>query len=147
MSLARKLQQGIGGSAEINLHITPSGGTYTSSDTVTINIYENSLNVPVNAVQANLSYPAGILQFQAIDTSASLFTSTAQSSGGGGTVQVGVGILSSSLTGNQLVATVTFSVIGTGTVPIVFTSGSAVIRASDSTDVLQQKSGANFTAS
>lgn len=147
MSLARKLQQTTADVAEINLHMNPSGGTYTSSDTITLHIYENSLTVPVNAVQANFSYPSGVLQFQAIDTSASLFTSTAQSTGGGGTVQIGVGILSSSLTGNQLVATVTFTVISTGNVPLVFTSGSAIIRASDSTDVLQQKSGANFTAS
>lgn len=141
----RRLQRGSSTGAE--LYITPSTGAYSNGATVTITVRENSGDIPVNAVQANLSYPTARLQFQSISTATSAFTTTLQSSGGGGTVQIGVGLLGSSVTGNAIVATVTFTVIGAGATAIQFTAGSGIAATSDSSDVCGKRTGANYTLS
>ncbi len=127
------------------LYITPASGSYSNGSTVTVTIMENSYADAVNAVQANLTYPTNRLTFQSISTTNSNFTTTIQSEGGSGTVQVGVGLLGNTLTGAQEVARVTFTANGTGSAAISFAAGSGIARASDSTDICQQQSGATYT--
>ncbi len=127
------------------LYSSPSTGSYSNGATVTVQIRMNSGGTAVNAVQANLSYPATRLQFSSINTTGSPFTTTIQNSGGGGTVQLGVGILAGSTSGDQLVGTVTFTAISTGSATVAFTAGSGIARASDSTDICQNKVGATYT--
>lgn len=131
------------------LYITPPGGSYSNGATVTITIRENSYSTPVNAVQANLTYPAAQLQFQSISAGAgtSPFTTVLQSTGGSGSVQIGVGLLGNSVTGDAVVATVTFTVIGTGTAPIQFAAGSGIAKTSDSSDICKKKTGSSYTLS
>lgn len=140
---ARRLQRAPVSGAE--LYLAPASGSYSNGATVTVTIKENSYSTLVNAVQANLTYPAGQLQFQSINTATSAFTSTLQSNGGGGSVQIGMGILSGSVTGDAIVAVVTFTVIGTGTAPITFTAGSGIAQTSDSTDICKKKTGSSYT--
>lgn len=142
---ARRLQRAPVSGGE--LYITPASGSYSNGATVTITIRENSYATPVNAVQANLTYPSGQLQFQSINTSSSPFTTTLQSSGGSGSVQIGVGLLGDSVTGDAVVATVTFTVIGTGTAAITFAAGSGIAKTSDSSDVCKKKTGSSYTLS
>lgn len=141
----RRLQSASPTGAE--LYITPSTGTYTNGSSFTITIRENSGSVQVNAVQANLTYPAARLQFQSISTATSGFSDTLQSTGGSGTVQIGMGELGGSVTGDAIVATVNFTVIGTGAGNIAFTTGSGIARTSDSTDICKKLTGANYTLS
>lgn len=141
----RRLQSASPTGAE--LYITPATGSYTNGSTVTITIRENSGSTQVNAVQANLSYPTARLQFQSISTSSSAFTTTLQNTGGSGTVQIGVGILGSSVTGDAIVATVTFTAIGAGAAAVQFTAGSGIAATSDSSDICKKRTGANYTIS
>lgn len=143
--LGRRLQSAVSSGAE--LYITPATGSYTNGSTFTITIRENSGSVPVNAVQANLSYPTGQLQFQSISTATSAFSDTLQSTGGSGTVQIGMGELGGSVTGDAIVATVTFSVVGTGSATVQFTAGSGIARTSDSTDICKKRTSATYTLS
>lgn len=142
---ARRIQRVSAAGGE--LYLTPASGSYSSGTTVTVTIKENSGSTPVNAVQANLTYPSSQLQFQSINTSTSPFTTTLQNSGGSGTVQIGVGALGSSVTGDAIIAIVTFTVIGTGTAAVQFAAGSGIAQTSDSTDICKKKTGSSYTLS
>ena len=58
-----------------------------------------------------------------------------------------MGTLGTSVTGDAIVAVVTFTVIGTGTAPITFAAGSGIAQTSDSTDVCKKKTGSSYTLS
>ena len=142
---ARKLQQAANKTAPIRLYLTPSQGTYNVGDTLVVTIREDSLTTPVNSVQADLTYPTAQLQYVSTSTTGSNFTTTVSNSGGGGTVQLSMGILASSLTGDQFMAQITFNVVGSGAAAVAFAAGDGIARASDATDVCQAKLGANYT--
>lgn len=142
---ARRLQGGTPKGAK--LYITPASGALTNGNTLVITIREDSGGDPVNAVQASLTYPAARLQFQSISTASSAFTTTAQSTGGSGSVDIGVALLGSSVTGNRIVATVTFTIISTGSAAITFDPESGIARSTDSVDICKQKIGASYTIS
>ena len=142
----RRLQKGSKVDGAV-LYLTPASGTFSNGSTVVVTVMANSYTEAVNAVQANFSYPTNRLTFQSIDTSHSNFTTTIQSDGGSGSVQIGVGLLGSSLNGAQEVARVTFSASGTGSASLSFTSGSGIARASDSTDICKKQTGSSYTIS
>lgn len=127
------------------LYLAPATGSYASGATITMTIRMSSGSVGVNAVQANLTYPTAQLQFVSTSTAGSPFTTTIQNSGGSGSVQLGVGILAGSTSGDQLVGTVTFTALNAGSAAVSFAAGSGIAKASDSTDICQQKRGALYT--
>lgn len=129
------------------LYLSPTSGGYHIGDTVTMAVRENSFTTAVNSVQANLTYNASVLQFQSSDISASPFEISVQNTGGSGTIQIALGSFDGSVTGDQLVSTVTFTVLATGTAAVAFTTGSGIARTSDSSDICNQKLGASYTAS
>lgn len=92
--------------ASPNITLAPSATSVTAGDTVTVTISEDSGTEPVNAVQANLSYPANLLQYVSTGDNAK-FDIDAQTSVSGGTVQIARGTLTP-VTGAQAVATLTF---------------------------------------
>lgn len=141
------MQQAAGGATGAVLYITPASGNLTNGNTLIVTIRENSFSDAVNAVQANFSYPTNRMTFQSISTSSSAFTTTIQSDGGSGSVQIGVGILGSSVTGDREVARVTFTLTGAGAAALAFTAGSGIARASDSIDICKSRRGSNYTIS
>lgn len=142
---ARRFQRSTSNSGSPKLYLTPSLGSYANGGTLIVTIMANSYSQAVNAVQANLTYPTGRMTFQSIDTSHSNFTTTIQSSGGSGNIQIGVGLLGSTLTGLQEVARVTFSLISTGSAALPFAAGSGIARASDAVDICNATIGATYT--
>lgn len=103
------------------VYLNPLSQTYPANTTFTVEIRENSGTTTVNAVQANFSYPANMLTFVSIDTTGSAFPTSAQGTGANGQVAIAQGIIGS-LTGDQLVAKVTFktnSVTGVASLPFV----------------------------
>ncbi len=146
---ARKLQQvnktSSGSSDSARLYLSPNWGTRQVGSTLVVDIYEDSGATPVNGVQANLTYPTAQLQYASSTNSGSAFTSQLQNTGGSGTVQIAVGTLSTPPTGPQLVASVTFNIIGTGAAAIAFDTGSAVTRANNPADILTSTTGGNYT--
>lgn len=114
------------------LSISPASGSVVQGNNLTVGIYEDSGTDQVNAVQANLSYPASQLSFVSIDASTSAFEINAEGSGGAGSVRIGRGT-TTPVSGKQLVAYVTFSATASsGTAAVTFASGSGVVRSSDS---------------
>ncbi|MEO6513402.1 MAG: cohesin domain-containing protein [Candidatus Saccharimonadales bacterium] len=146
---ARRLQQSTAVSTSvIKLYLTPSQGAHIVGDTVVVTIREDSLTTPVNSVGVDLTYPAGMLQYQSSSTTGSGFTTTIQNTGGSGAVNIAVGILAGSVTGDQLVGTVTFLVIGTGQADVTFDPTSGIARAAPpNDDVCQAKLNASYTIS
>jgi chitodextrinase len=121
------------------LSLTPASAIQNNGSIFQVSIYEDSGTAPVNAVQANLSYPATGLQLNSIDATNSAFPLSAQQTGANGTIQIARAINGGTapVTGKQLVATLTFqSLLSTGSATVTFTSGSAVVSSIDNTGLI-----------
>jgi hypothetical protein len=117
--------------------LNPSTPSIGISTIFTVQVRENSGTTAVNAVQANFSYPANLVDFVSIDTTGSAFDIDAPSSGGSGQVSIARGLASTSVTGDKLVATVTFKSKTTGgSIPMAFTTGTALVSYSTNSDIL-----------
>jgi len=126
------------------LYLSPASGSVSKGSILTVSIRENSGNEPVNSVQANLSYPANLLDFVSINSS-SAWGVVAQNSGGSGSVQIARGALPA-VSGDQLVASVRFRAkTDSGTASINFASGSAVVSASSNKDVKSGERGGSYS--
>lgn len=126
------------------LYLSPASGSVSKGSILTVSVRENSGNEPVNSVQANLSYPANLLDFVSISSS-SAWGVVAQNSGGGGSVQIARGALPA-VSGDQLVASVRFRAkTDSGTASINFASDSAVVSASSNKDVKSGERGSSYT--
>lgn len=143
-SFGRRLQQSAG---TTTIYLSPAKGSYASGNNFTVKIRENSGGSPVNTVQANLTYPQALLQFVSADTTGSPFTTTVQNTGGSGTVNLGVGLLAGSVTGDQLVGTITFKVLAAGSAAVSFTTGTGVASSISNTNILQVENGGSYTLS
>ena len=126
------------------LYLAPSSASYASGATFNVAVRINPNGENVNAIQANLTYPTGQLQYQSTNTSGSGFDITAPSSGGSGTVSIARGS-TTGVTGDVVVATVVFKAIATGSAPVGVTASSAAPRTSDATDALGSRIGATYT--
>ena len=130
--------------ASATMSLSPGSSSIAQGSTLTVSIYENSGDEPVNAVQANLSYPADLLDFVSISSSPA-FSIGAQNSGGGGGVQIARGALPA-VTGNQVVAYVRFKAkTSSGSAAVGFAGGSSVISANSNSNILAGTSGANYS--
>jgi hypothetical protein len=129
------------------LYLTPASGTYNIGSSVNVQIWANTGTDSSNAVEADLSYPQAQLQFVSIDGTGSAFGIAAAGSGGSGSVTIARGVTGGQppVTGAVLVATVKFNVIASGSAPITFKNSSAIVRASDSTNILNTTVGATYT--
>ncbi|MEO7904315.1 MAG: cohesin domain-containing protein [Candidatus Saccharimonadales bacterium] len=147
--LARRLQRAVPDtkSSVPRLYLTPVTGIFATGATFTMTIKEDSRSVAVNAIQANLTYPTTRLEFISINTSTSPFTTTVESTGGSGSVKIGVALLGGSRTGDQIVATVTFKASTSGSAVVSFAAGSVIASEADSTDICQLRQDANYTIS
>lgn len=114
-------------SAPQGLYFSPTGTSLTAGQTLTVQVRENSGTSSVNAVQANFSYPSDLLKFNSINAGSSAFSVAAPSSGANGKISIARGS-TAPLTGDQLIATVSFTVLpGHGNATLAFTSGSALV--------------------
>jgi hypothetical protein len=123
------IQVAAAGSATLTL--TPASATENTGGTFTEDVYENSGSVGVNAVEANVIFNVTAFQYisSADGSSAgSPFTMCPKSSGlnaAGNEVMIGCAITSTNTTGSQIVAQITFKVLGVpGQTNLVFDNGS-----------------------
>jgi hypothetical protein len=141
-SFGRRLQQSVG---TTTLYLTPAKDSHATGTTFTVQVREDSGGAPVNSVQANLTYAQTLLQFVSADTTGSPFTTTAQNTGGSGSINLGVGLLGGSTTGDQLVGTITFKVLSAGTATVSFAADSGVASATSNTNICQSETSATYT--
>ncbi len=130
------------------LSLSPSSGSYVVGSNVAVQIRADSKTDLVNAVQASLTYDAAKLQYVSIAEGTAFPTVAATSTGTSGVIRLARATLpGAEVSGSNLVATVTFKVLGnTGTTNVSFDSAfSYIVRSSDNADVLGTTNGATFT--
>lgn len=134
-----------------SLYLSPASGTYKVGETLSVAIRENSYTDQVNSVEADLSYTAAKLQLVGSPSiSNSAFKLQVVNSGGGGSISLTLGVQpangsATSVSGDQLVANVTFKVLASGVTDVVFNSSSAVLSATTNTNVASTMTGGSYT--
>src|SRR3989304_6057950 len=130
--------------ASASLFLSPASSSVSQGSIITVSVRKNSGSKPVNAVQANLSYPADKLDYVSISNS-SAFSIVAQNSGGGGSVQIARGA-NPAVTGNQLVASVRFKAkVASGTATVSIAAGSSVVSASSNSNIMTSTGGGSYS--
>jgi chitodextrinase len=130
------------------LSLSPATSNIGLGNNFTVSVYENSGSTAVNAVEADLTFPTTKLQFVNVDASSSAFGVEAASAGNNtnGTVTLARGVSNgATVTGNQLVAVVTFEAAGTGSAAINFANSSAIVEAAGNTNILGSETGGTYS--
>ncbi|MFI5240735.1 MAG: fibronectin type III domain-containing protein [Candidatus Saccharimonadia bacterium] len=143
-----------GHAASDTLSLVPSSSTVSLGSNFTVAVHENSNTDAINAVESDLTYDKTKLNLVSIDTT----TNTNFNSPAGacpsvspspisntGTIQIACAKFTSTLTGDQVVANITFTAIGTGAAAVSFANTSSIIRASDTVNVLAGSTGGTYT--
>jgi hypothetical protein len=132
---------------DAKLYIQPSNQQVVSGASTTFEVWVDTGNQPVNAVQANLTYPVDSFDFGSVDAKGSAFEIQASSTGGEGKVTIARGHVGD-IKGKALVAKVVLKAKDTkGDAQIEFAAGSAVVRSTDHVDILKQKTGGTLKVS
>jgi len=129
------------------LYLTPASGTISVGSTLSVQVRLNTGGEGVNGVSAYLSYPADKLDVVWISYG-SAFSIAAEGAYGGGAIRISRGNISA-VSGNVLLATIGFRGKTVGSATASFIGGSAVPRASDSSDSLNLggSTGGTYTIS
>lgn len=129
--------------ASAKLYINPSGQNLEVGDTFKFDIYVESPD-EFNGIQANLSYPTNLFEFENIDDSTTNWDAKLQSEGGNGTIKIARGTFSKA-SGMQKVATVNLKVIAKGNnANVEFLSSSIITQIKTADNILGQMTGASF---
>ena len=113
--------------AGASITLTANKATVPAGGSVIIAVYMNGGGSPINAVQADLSYPASKLQYVGFSASGSAFEIGATSGGGDGSASLARGTIST-VSGSGLVGTVTFKALaGSGSAAIGVAGSSSLV--------------------
>lgn len=141
VAVSTVLLPGTASAAGRSVSATPVDGRVAVGDTVTVVLRQDSGRAPVNAVQAELSYPAERLQLLTIDVTRTSYDVAAPSSGGGGRVSLVRGSRTP-LTGAARLAVLTFKALRTGTAEVAVLGGTRVLSSTTHEDVVPGHEGA-----
>ncbi len=115
----------------VSLYLSPASGSFTVGSTFAVSIYVNTGGNAINAVQADLSFPADKLQVVSPDSGKSfiqIWVAQPGYSNTEGTLHFQGALPSPGITTSAgLVATITFRVINTGTAAVRFLDTSRVL--------------------
>lgn len=132
--------------AGTTLQLSPASGVLAPGSTFPVAVRVNTGDQSINAVQANFSYPANLVEFVRISAADSAFEIGAPSSGGNGKVSIARAQLGGVSSNDALVATVMFRVVAdSGTVSMAFTQGTEALSNKDGGNVLNGTTGAAYT--
>jgi hypothetical protein len=113
--------------AGASISLTANRATVPAGGSLIIAVYMNGGGAPINAVQADLTYPASKLQYVGFSASGSAFEIGATSGGGDGSASLARGTISS-VSGSGLVGTVTFKALaGSGSASISVAGSSSLV--------------------
>ncbi len=125
--LAASLMPGLASAAGASISLTANKSTVPAGGSVIIAIYMNGGGTGINAVQADLSYPASKLQYVGFSANGSAFEIGAASGGGDGSATIARGSVSA-VSGSGLVGTVTFKALaGSGSANIALAGSSSLV--------------------
>jgi len=127
------------------LSLVPATLTISSTATFNVAVRVNTNGMATNAVQFEVIYPSNRLQVTGVSGTGSAYGIEAENTTGTGFVRMARGNIAT-VTGDQLVATISFQGLSAGAANVVFISSkSAVLRASDSVNVLGATNGGSYT--
>ncbi|MCH8821753.1 hypothetical protein IID23_04515, partial [Patescibacteria group bacterium] len=129
----------------IRLYLSPENKIVNHGEEFTIEIRENSLNISVNVVQANLKYDATRIEYIRADFTGSAFSIEAENTAGNGKVKIARGSFTQ-LTGDQLVGKIVFKVRqGSYDIArIIFGEGSAITESANNSNILGSTGDGNY---
>lgn len=106
--------------------LSPASGSYNVNTNFTVDVYEDSLTQPINAVSAKMSYNASQLQVISVVTTGTAFAGCPTATGSAGTISLVCYVNPpTTITGRQRIATITFKALaGTGTSTVSFVNES-----------------------
>jgi len=132
-----------------NFSLAANQTTFAIGDTFSVDIKIDSQDTAINAAQATLQFPKGIVNVTSIDKSSSVFSFWLQDpafSNTDGTVTF-IGGTTSGFTGKSLEALrVNFKVVGVGSASLNFTDGAIAASNGSGTNVLSLMTGLNLTS-
>jgi hypothetical protein len=129
------------------LYLKPASDSVVSGGTMTFEVWVDTGGDPVNAVQANLTYPTDKYDFGSIDSKGSAFEVQAMSTGGNGKINIARGHIGD-VKGPAFIAKVNLvAKTSKGDANVSFAAGSAVVRSTDHKDILKDKTGGSFKVS
>jgi hypothetical protein len=130
------------------IYLQPQSLILGPNSSFSVEVHENSGTTAVNAVQANFSYPANLVDFVSIDSTGSAFGVQAQATGGNGSVAIARGS-TTPLTGDKLVSKVNFKTKATSAnAAMSFVGGTALVSSSTNKNLLSSLSvtaGGSYT--
>lgn len=126
-----------------SLYVTPASGSFTVGSDIVVEIRAHSGATLINAVQADIAYSSN-LQYVSSDISASAFSVAAQNTGGSGVVTIALGTITP-VSGDQLIAKVTFKVLAAGSGTIDLKDTSSALAADDSQNVITTRRDGSYT--
>jgi len=119
-----------------NVYLSPTTQPLQANQTFQVQVRANSGTTNVNAVQADFTYPATLIDIVSIDTTTSAYQTQAVSTGAAGNVSIARAQIGG-LTGDQLVAIVTFKAKTTGgNVNLSFINGTELINSTTNSNIL-----------
>lgn len=129
------------------MYLVAASGNYNVGDTVTVVIHEDSLTTTTGAVESDLLFSPTLLQYVSTTVNSAVFTAGFPVTTSSGSVHIPAGISTGSVSGDQTVATVTFTALAAGAAAITLDTGSCILRDSDAANVLNSSIGATYTIS
>lgn len=131
------------------LSLSPATGAYGVGQTLSITIMLNTNGESINAIEVDLSFPADKLQVTSLDYTTGgvlMFALDDSYDNATGHIRLAGGLPSPGFTGaTGHVATITFHTKAAGTANVTFDATSAVLRNSDSANVLAGTQPGQFT--
>jgi hypothetical protein len=132
------------------LYLQPGSGTYAVGETIGLDVRLKTDGKNVNAVQADLDYPARNLRYVSIEADGSAFSIEAEASGGNGRVSIARGS-TTGVVGDVFVAKVWFEVLGVqgnkknNSITVSFADTSMAVSSADNQDILKVKQSGQYT--
>lgn len=131
--------------AAARLYFAPSSKEAPSGTVLSVAIRVDTGGDSVNAVQANLVFPADKLEVVLMSMEGSAFDVQAENVSGAGFVRLARGVITP-VTGDKMVGIVVFRARATsGEALVSFADGSAVVRSTDNKDILTDKPAGRYT--
>lgn len=130
---------------KIALYLTPGSLSYTPGTTFTVPVKLDTGTTGINAIQADITYPANLLAVESIDDSGSAFALSVTKTALNGDISIIRGSFTPVKGNNLLIANINFKALASGIAPLEFKESSAAVNGP--TDSLTDSPGVTLTLS
>lgn len=132
-----------------SLYVSPSTGTFTTAQTITVGVYVSSADQAVNAVDATLAFSSSTMRVTSVAKTGSIMSLWAVDpvyDNAAGTVKFAGVVVNPGYTGTSgKIATITFTPVTAGQGTVKFTAGSVLANDGKGTEVYSGGGTAAFT--